>query len=34
MAGPCIQRYERQRFDDAMQKILPALCVGDAAENG
>ncbi len=34
MAWPCIQGYERQWFDDAMQKILPALCDGDTTENG
>ena len=34
MAGPCIQGYERRWFDDAMQKILPALCDGDTTENG
>lgn len=34
MAGPCIQAYERPWFDDAMQRILPALCDGDTAENG
>lgn len=34
MAGPCIKGYERPWFDDAMQKILPALCAGDTAENG
>ncbi len=34
MAGPCIKGYERPWFDDAMQKILPAFCAGDTAENG
>ncbi len=33
MAGPCIHGYERPWFDDAMQKILPALCDGDTTEN-
>ena len=34
IAGSCIQGYERRWFDDAMQKILPALCDGDTTENG
>jgi len=33
MAGPCIQGYERHWFDDALQRILPALCDGDTTEN-
>jgi hypothetical protein len=34
MAGPFIQGYEPAWFDDAIQKILPALGEKDAAENG
>ncbi len=34
MAGPCIQRYQRPWFDDAMQTVLPALCDGDTTETG
>lgn len=34
MAGPCIQGYERPWFDDAMERMLPALCDGEPRGNG
>ena len=34
MAGPCIHGYERPSSDDAMQRILSALCDDGTTENG